>query len=112
VAGRERPSGEEPEADPGAGTMLRPAARVLAGETLVPEANLVRPPPNRFTHELVVDEPYRFDRPERAREPDGLLPAGTPVALLVEGSERCRVVDGSGLYVDVMRASLRKLPDA
>jgi hypothetical protein len=112
VAGSERPSGEEPEADPGAGTMLRPAARVLPDRTLVPEANLVRPPPNRFTHELVVDEAYRFERPERAGEPDGVLPAGTPVAVLIEGRERCRVVDGSGLYVEVRRASLRKLPDA
>lgn len=92
--------------------MLRPKARVLADETLVPEANLVRPPPNRFTHELAVDEPYRFDRPERAGESDGVLPAGTPVAVLVEGRERCRVVDGGGLYVEVRRASLRKLQDA
>jgi hypothetical protein len=108
VAGSERPSSEEPEA----GTMLRPEARVLADETLVPNANLIRPPPNRFTHELVVDEPYRFDRPERAREPDGVLRAGTPVAVLVEGGERCRVVDGSGLYVEVRRASLRKVQGA
>jgi hypothetical protein len=90
--------------------MLRPEAKVLGDEALVPAANLVRPPPNRFTHELAVDEPYRFDRPERAAEPDGLLPAGTPVAVLVESRERCRVVDGSGLYVEVRRTSLRELP--
>src|SRR5215211_6011998 len=111
VAGREGPSGEEPETDPGAGTMLRPEARVLADETLVPEANLVRPPPNRFTHQLALDEPYRLDRPDHAGEPDGVLPAGTPVAVLVEGSERYRVVDGNGLYVEVRRASVRRLPD-
>jgi hypothetical protein len=41
-----------------------------------------------------------------------VLPAKTPVALLVEGAERCRVVDGSGLYVEVRRTSLRELPGA
>jgi hypothetical protein len=110
VAARGRARGKEPEADP-AGTMLRPVAATLTDEALVPETNLVLPPPNRFTHELAVDEPYRLDRPERAGEPDGTLPAGTPVALLVEDGERCRVVDGSGLYVEVRRTSLRELPD-
>ena len=90
--------------------MLRPEARVLDDEALVPQASLVRPPPNRFTHELVVDEPYRVDRSEPTGEPGGVLHAGTPVAVLREGRERCRVVDGGGLYVEVRRASLRKLP--
>jgi hypothetical protein len=90
--------------------MRRPDAVVLGEDALVPERNVVQPPPNRFTHELVVDEPYRLDRPERADEPDGVLPAGTPVVLLIEGADRCRVVDGSGLYVEVGRASLRELP--
>jgi len=91
--------------------MLRPEAKMLGDEALVPAANLVRPPPNRFTHELALDEPYHFDRPQRAAEPDGVLPAGTPVAVLVESGERCRVVDGRGLYVEVRRQSLRGLRD-
>src|SRR6266508_5276152 len=78
--------------------------------SLVPASNLVRPAPNRFTDELVVDEPYWFDRAGRACGPDGVLPAGTPVVVLVEGADRSRVVDGNGLYVEVRRASLRKLP--
>jgi hypothetical protein len=90
--------------------MLRPETSVLSDEALVPEGNVVRPAPNRFTHELLVDEPYRFERPERADEPDGVLPAGTPVVVLVDGPDRCRVVDGSGLYVEVRRESLGKLP--
>jgi hypothetical protein len=90
--------------------MRRPEATVLGDEALVPERNLVRPPPNRFTHELVVDEPYRLDRP--GGDPDGVLPARTRVVLLVEGPDRCRVVDGRGLYVEVSRASLRRLPKA
>jgi hypothetical protein len=36
--------------------------------------------------------------------------AGTRVALLEQSDDRCRVVDGSGLSVDVRRASLRELP--
>jgi hypothetical protein len=90
--------------------MLRPEPVVLGEEALVPDRNVIDPPPNRFTHELTDDEPYRFDRPETVGEFDGVLPAGTPVALLVDGPERCRVADGRGLYVEVRRASLRELP--
>jgi hypothetical protein len=96
---------------PEAGVVRRPKATVLADEALVPDSNLVKPPPNRFTHELVADEPYHLDRPERDREPDGVLEARTPVVLLVEGPRRCRVVDGRGLYVEVRRASLRRLSE-
>jgi hypothetical protein len=92
------------------GAVLRPDAVVLGDEDLIPPRNLVRPPPNCFTHELVFDEPYRFDRPERPREADGVLRAGTRVTLLVQGDDLCRVVDGTGLSVDVRRASLRELP--
>jgi hypothetical protein len=108
VAGRGRHSGDRPDG----GVVRRPDAVVLGEEALVPERNLVRPPPNRFTHELLVDEPYTLDRPKRAGDPDGVLPARTRVVLLVEGPERCRVVDGSGLYVEVRRTSLRALPGA
>ncbi len=89
--------------------MLRPEARVLPDESLVPESNLVRPPPERLTHELIGDEPYRFDRPDQGGGPDGVLPAGTAVALLEDRPERCRVVTGEGLSVDVRRANLREL---
>jgi hypothetical protein len=106
VGGEKHRPPEEP------GVILRPDVRVLADEALVPERNVVRPPPNRFTHELVADEPFRFDRPEPADEPDGILSAGTRVVLLVEDADGCRVVDSSGLYVAVRRSSLRKLPDA
>jgi hypothetical protein len=108
VAGRDRDPGDRPEA----GVVRRPDAVVLGEGALVPERNVVKPPPNRFTHELLSNEPYRFDRPHRAEEPDGVLPSGTRVVLLVDGDDRCRVVDGRGLYVEVRRASLRKLPDA
>lgn len=88
------------------GVVRRPKPSVLSDDALVPEANLIRPPPNRFTHELAVDEPYRFDGPEQG-DPVGVLGAGTPVVLLAEEPDGCRVVDGRGLYVRVRCASLR-----
>jgi hypothetical protein len=107
-----RHPGDEPEPVRDAGLVLRPEASVLGDEALIPERNMIRPAPNHFSHELVVDEPFRLDRAERGGDPDGVLAAGTPVVVLVEGDERCRVVDGTGLYVDVRRTSLRRLPDA
>jgi hypothetical protein len=108
----DRPDDQESDTGPDEGAMLRPPAVVLDKKALIPESNLVRPAPNYFTHELVVDEPYHFDRRDQLDEPDGVLPAWTQVALLVAGDERCRVVAGNGLYVEVRRASLRKLPDS
>lgn len=75
----------------------------------MPAANLIQPAPNRFTHRLSLDEPFRFDRSKPSDKPDGVLAAGTPVVLLVEGPDRCRVVDGTGLYVEVRRSSLSGL---
>ena len=108
MPGEERRSGEDPDADPAHGTMLRPEALVLADGSLGPEGNVIRPPPNRFTHTLLVDEPYHVDD-SPGGDPAGVLPAGTRVALLVEGPDRCRVVDGRGLYVEVRPASLSPL---
>jgi hypothetical protein len=104
------PAGEDSRERSDDGRVLRPEYVVLGEEAVVPAANVVRPPPNRFTHELVADEPYYFDRPEHGPEPDGVLPAGTKVVLLVQDNGSCRVVSGSGLYVRVRRASLRELP--
>jgi hypothetical protein len=98
-------------ADLDSGVFLRPDPIVLAEKALIPEHNLVEPPPNRFTHELTVDEPYWYDRPakQRTSEPDGVFPAGTPVVLMVDREQRSRVVDGQGRYVEVSSASLREL---
>jgi hypothetical protein len=101
VGSEEEPSG-----------FLRPEARVLPDESLIPEANIVRPPPGRLTHALIADEPYRFDRPGREGDSDGVLPAGTEVALLEDEGEHCRIATGDGLSVDVRRSNLRELPEA
>jgi hypothetical protein len=100
-----------PELAPDARAVLRPDVVVLRDEALLPASNVVRPAPARLTHELVVDEPYRLDRAGRGPQPDGVLPAGTRVAVLVAGEDRCRVVDARGLAVDVRRVSLRALPE-
>jgi hypothetical protein len=107
--GEAGPAGEDPREGTGVGRVVRPEYVVLGEGALVPAANVVRPPPNRFTHELVVDEPYRFDRPQHGPASDGVLPAGTKVVLMVWENGTCRVVSGSGLYVRVRRASLRQL---
>ena len=89
------------------GVMLRPEARVLPDEALVPAAEVVSPPPDRFTHELVTDEPYRR---EGDSDPEGVLRAGTRVVVRAEGAARCRVVDGGGISIEVKRSSVRRLP--
>jgi hypothetical protein len=101
-----RPPPGEPGQDPEG--MLRPEAVILGDNALIPPSNLIQPPPNHFTHEVVVDEPFRFGSASGGTEPDGVLLKGTPVVLLVEGSAHCRVVAGNGLYVEVRRLSLHE----
>ena len=86
----------------------RPDAVVLPDEAMVPPANLIRPAPNRFTHVLPRAEPFHFaEHPAGGARPDGELPAGTKVVLLLhDGGPTCRVVDGRGLYVQVRFAAL------
>jgi hypothetical protein len=78
-------------------------------EAVIPDHNLIRPPPTHFTHQLIVDEPYWFDRPRHGDEPDGVFASGTPVTVLVSDDIRSRVVDAGGLYVEVSTASLAPL---
>lgn len=89
----------------------RPDAVVLPDSALVPDENIIRPAPNRFTHELSRAGPFHFDGSRRGGPPDGELPAGTRVVLLVhdEGDSHCRVADARGLYVEVEYKSLKPL---
>jgi hypothetical protein len=100
---------DEHEREPEAGRMLRPEARVLGEEAVIPDEHVIRPPPNRFTHELRADEPYRFDMSGRPGETHGVLARGTPVLLLREEGDRSRVVDGAGVYVEVPSSSLEAI---
>ena len=96
----------DPQPDEG---VLRPDVHVLDRSALVPDRNVVRPPPTRFTHELVADTPFRLDRDPPGGPPDGVLAAGTPVVVASREGDRCRVVDGRGLAVQVPCAALRAL---
>jgi hypothetical protein len=91
------------------GVVLRPKVHALDGSALVPDSNVVRPAPTRFTHELTVDTPFRLDREVPGNAPDGTLPVGTPVVVTAMHDDRCRVVDGRGLAVDVPRDHLQEI---
>jgi hypothetical protein len=89
---------------------IRPEAKILPRESLVPAENLVRPPPNRFTHETVARTPFSYAGTRGPTPGDGSLAEGTKVVLLrTDDDGRAGVVDGSGLYVLVAASSLRPL---
>jgi hypothetical protein len=93
------------------GRVLRPDFVVLGDDALVPGPGVVTPPPERFTHELVRDEPYWFgvvSERRGDREPDGVLAAGTPVVVIGTSGGRSRVVDASGMLVEVPAAAVRE----
>lgn len=92
------------------GRFLRPEARVLPDEALIPIKNLISPAPNQFTHELTRAQPFYYAGAQAGTAPDGVLPANTKVTLLVhDGGAYCWVVDSRGLYVEIEHNSLRKL---
>lgn len=90
--------------------MIRPKAIVLPESAQVPGRNLIDPPPNQFTHEVTARQPFYYLVPSPAAAPDGELPAGAKVVLLVhDGGEVCQVADARGLYVTTSFAGLRRL---
>ena len=92
------------------GRFLRPEAKVLPDEALIPIKNLISPAPNQFTHQLTRPQPFHYAGVQEGTVPNGVLPANTKVALLVDdGGAYCWVVDGRGLYVEIECNSLRKL---
>jgi hypothetical protein len=90
------------------GRVLRPKPNVLSDRALVPEARLIKPPPNQFTHVVLRAQPYYYGDTHDAA--DGELAAGTVVVLMVyDSGPYCRVVDAQGLYVETMYEGLRRL---
>ena len=90
------------------GRILRPDAEVLDRAALIPAANLIKPPPNQFTHELRQSQPYFYQ--DARSEPNGEFAVGTRVVLMVhDGGASCRVVDRQGLYVETAYGGLRDL---
>ena len=90
--------------------MLRPKATVLPESAIVPDRNIIQPPPTEFTHEVIAEQPYYYKGPQQAAPPEGKFPAGTKVALLThDGGSVCRVVDGRGLCAATAFNGLRPL---
>jgi hypothetical protein len=90
--------------------MLRPKATVLPESAVVPERNLVHPPPTEFTHEVIAEQPFYYNGPEQGALPEGKFPAGTKVKLSTHhGGPYCEVVDGQGLRVTTAFKGLRPL---
>ena len=90
--------------------MLRPKAVVLPDAALVPSANS-RPPPKRFTHEVVAEQPFHYaDGAAVDAAPAGHFAPGTRLLLLERGAgPLCLVQDRSGLCVTTAFAGLRAL---
>jgi hypothetical protein len=84
-------------------------ASVLDDSAIIPDKNLIKPPPNKFTHELKRQEPYYYSEIKKTKEPDGEFAAGTKVLLVREEKDHCRVADEQGLYVEIECDSLKKL---
>jgi hypothetical protein len=92
------------------GRIIRPKAVVLNDAAMIPEKNLISPPPNQFTHELQQAQPYYYNQAEAAEKSDGEFAAGARVVLMVyDGGSYCRVVDAQGLYVEIAYEGLRRL---
>ena len=93
------------------GRIVRPKASVLPKSALIPDKNLIQPPPNHFTHQVKSDQPYFYTVANQADAPDGMFPAGTKVTLLSRDSEGplCHVVDGHGLHVATAFDGLRPI---
>jgi hypothetical protein len=92
------------------GRMLRPKATVLPESAMVPDRNLIQPPPNQFSHEIVTDQPYYYVDPQPTTRADEKFEAGTKVLLIAhDGGTMCHVADGRGLYVVTAFEGLRPI---
>jgi hypothetical protein len=90
------------------GRVRRPNAIVLDAKSVVPEAHLIKPPPNQFTHEVTRAQRYYYETAQGSS--DGKYAAGTRVVLMFhDGGPTCRVVDARGLYVETAFKGLRPL---
>ena len=86
--------------------MKRPAVTVLSDRSLIPPANLISPPPNRFSHATTHELPYFWSEEALDEAPAGTFEADLRVLLLREDGRYARVVDERGLYAIVELAGL------
>ena len=91
---------------------IRPKVNVVPESSMIPPENRSDPPPQRFTHELKVAQPYYYSKTRPRQAADGRFSAGTPVVLLAhDGGRMCRVADARGLSVETSYSGLRKLAE-
>jgi hypothetical protein len=92
------------------GHFLRPSPVVLPGNALVPDKNVLQPPPNQFTHRLRERTPFYFEAGGEGT-PSGYLEKGSRVILMRQGEEQqdCWVGTEQGLYVRTPPGHLDRL---
>jgi hypothetical protein len=90
--------------------MLPMVPMTLRDEALIPPANQLKPPPNRFTHRLREAAPFFYDAAAAAHgHSAGQWPARTELLLMADdGGPWVQVADAQGLYVLVARAALMR----
>lgn len=89
---------------------IRPTAEILNEESLIPDGNIISPPPNQFTHELKHSQSFYYAGAMQGSPPDGEFPKDTKVVLLqYDGGNYCRVADGRGIYAVIEFNALEKL---
>jgi hypothetical protein len=89
--------------------MLRPKSVILPESAQLPERNVLRPPPNRFSHIVDGEQPYYFTGVDERVRPAGYFSSGTKVLLLRQDSTECWVANCRGLYVAIPCEGLRRL---
>lgn len=88
---------------------VSPEATILDESAIVPDENLISPPPNQFTHQLKRSQPYFFSAIGKSKQSDGEFSAGTKVLLIRKVGDHCRVADEQGLCVEIECDSLKEL---
>jgi hypothetical protein len=92
--------------------MIRPKPVILPESAQLPNRNVLRPPPNKFSHRIEAEQPYYLTGVDEAAPPAGSFAAGTKVLLLREEDGECWVADVRGLYVAIRCDGLRPLKTA
>ncbi len=90
---------------------IRPKATVLPDSATIPDANLIRPAPDRFSHRVRAPQPYYYASPRNDDAPDGTFDTGAEVVVLSHAGGRwCHVADARGLHVVTAFDGLQALP--
>ena len=76
---------------------------------MIPDRNLIWPPPNQFTNQVIAKQSYFYATPNENTAADGVFEPGTAVVLMLHiGCKYGHVVNGHGLYVVTLFEALRR----